>query len=107
MEDPSNINPFEAPDYVGEVGRPSAEFNPLPCPRCHGTDITPAPYDGWYGRRAPKAIQDVVCQSCRCSFNGETGIEYPPRKNPIVWFLIALGLFLLYILSQVLLVSFG
>ena len=33
------------------------------------------------------------------NFNGETGVEYPPRKSPIVWFLIALAVFLAYLFT--------
>jgi hypothetical protein len=98
MRDQPRFNPYEAPEYLADAERAKVGFDPLPCPRCRGTDIKPSPYDAWHGRRAPKAIQDVTCLSCRCNYNGETGVEYPPRKNPIVWFIIALVFFVLYLL---------
>jgi hypothetical protein len=100
MEDQSQINPYQAPDLPADVVKAQLqrEFDPLPCPKCGNPHVVATPYSAWYGRRAPKAVQDVTCQKCRCNFNGETGIEYPPRKNPMIWFIISLVLFLLYLI---------
>ncbi len=96
MADNTDFNPFAAPEsteFVQEV----VEFKPLPCPQCNSSSIKPTPYSHWYGRRAPKAIQDVTCLECGTNFNGENGAAYPPRRNPIFWFLLALFLFLIYV----------
>ena len=104
MSDHPQFNPYKPPEYLSgdsAAGKPGhqIEFEPLPWPQCRGTDIQPSPYSAWHGRRAAKAIQDVTCQGCGCNYNGETGVEYPPRKNPMIWFIIALILFMLYVVG--------
>ncbi|MDG2127580.1 MAG: hypothetical protein P8K08_06275 [Fuerstiella sp.] len=94
----SDYNPFAAPQTETAPAVRVDHFEPCACPKCGHEGAQPAPYDKWHGRRAPKAIQDVLCQSCGANYNGETGIVYPPRKSPLIWFLLALGLFLLYLL---------
>ena len=92
-------NPYASPEIEDPVDRPvrANMDEPLPCPNCGASGAKPMPYDGWRGRRAPKAIQEVRCVSCRCEFNGETGVAYPPRTSPVVWFLLAAAIFAAYI----------
>jgi len=91
-------NPFAAPTEYDTPAESAVRFEPLPCPSCGSEDAIPAPYSAWYGRRAPKAIQDVICEKCGANFNGESGAAYPPRKSPLFWFIVAVGLFALYVL---------
>lgn len=94
-----DFNPYAAPvneNTAEALGTAAVVIRPRPCPRCGTEDAKPAPYNRWHGRRAPKAIQDVLCVSCGANFDGETGVEYPAKKSPFIWFLLALGLFFLY-----------
>lgn len=100
----SDFNPYAAPDYsepnVRLTESPKTrppKTKPKPCPYCGQEDATPVPYSAWHGRRAPKAIQELRCHRCQCEFNGETGVAYPARRNPLPWFILALVLFLAYI----------
>jgi len=96
----TDFNPYATPEYEEPSLKPMAPVEmakPKPCPSCGGENATPVPYSAWYGRRAPKAIQELRCDNCGCEFDGETGKAYPARKNPVVWFVIALFLFLAYV----------
>ena len=97
MSDGANFNPYSAPIENHPVAEEVVVFRPRPCPRCQGENSLPTPYSRWHGRRAPKAIQDVTCQDCGANFDGVSGIEYPRRKSPLVWFLIAVMLFVMYV----------
>ena len=101
MNDESHFNPYASPDAEVRHVRTRVTFDPLPCPMCESRDIQPTPYDAWRGRRAAKAIQDVTCQDCSCNYDGETGVVYPPKKNPIVWFLLVVLLFVLYLVGYI------
>ena len=97
MASPDSVNPYQPP----ATGQPTAvqvqtEFRPRPCPECRSTNIDPTPYSAWRGRRAPEAIKDVTCRDCNCNYDGQTGVKYPPAKNPLIWFLLALVAALAY-----------
>jgi hypothetical protein len=99
MDDPrlNDFNPYAPPQTVdAPPARAREEELILPCPNCASENAAPAPYNWWRGRRAPKAIQHVVCDDCRCEYNGETGHPYPPARSPVLWFVLALLLFLAY-----------
>lgn len=96
MSDESPFNPYASPDAEIAHVRTRVTFDPLPCPMCESTEVGPTPYDAWRGRRAARAIQDVTCQECKCNYDGETGTVYPPKRFPIFWFLVAVLLFVLY-----------
>lgn len=92
MSDASR-NPYLPPKTTNFAVK--AELVPS-CPNCSSERVSPAPYDWFRGRRAPKAIQHMLCADCKAEFNGETGVCYPPKKSPLIWFVLALIAFLLY-----------
>ena len=95
-------NPYLTPKHSGAPLPPvTAELPPAPCPRCGAEGARPVPYSAWHGRRAPRAIQEVRCPKCGVEFNGETGLAYPRRSSKLGWFLLALILFLLYMLASI------
>lgn len=90
-------NPYESPQiYTPKPKSYEDELRTTPCPRCDSTDVFATPYSEWHGRRGPKAVEDMTCRNCQCNFNGETGVEYPPRRSPILWFLLSVVLVILY-----------
>jgi hypothetical protein len=93
------VNPYAAPQSGGGP-RDDVPDEPeviVPCPACGNSQAYPAPYSWWRGRRAPRAIQHVICRACRCEYNGETGIRYRATQGPLLMFLLALALFLAYL----------
>ncbi|MCH7726234.1 MAG: hypothetical protein IH991_07125 [Planctomycetes bacterium] len=102
-KDDQQINPYSSPEEYDKPPREfvDAELVPGPCPRCGSTNARPAPYDGIYGRRSPVAIKHVVCPKCRCEYDGITGLEYSPRKNPAIWIFLAVLGFIAYIVFVV------
>lgn len=94
-------NPYESPVYYQAQLADPDEVTFPPCPNCNSSDVEPTPYSAWYGRRAPTAIEDLTCSHCQCNFNGLNGSIYPPKKNPMIWFLVGLAGFILYIILVV------
>ena len=102
-------NPFAAPqadDFDTHNKRVEGlTLDDLPeirnCPQCGSDGATPAPYNWWRGRRAPTATGHVVCPKCNCEFNGETGVAYPPASSPWPFFIVAVVLFVLYLIFYI------